>query len=278
MPASLINSTIQALQAPNVIWPQIQTSDQYLVLSYENGNGNAVLYSDGLKPSNKYKSQQFAGNAPCPASTTIKVPATSGLPFKLNNNQTVYFIRHVEAHPTSNFENGNFVCQGAWRANGANKSLEKIIGKLPKYILTTNPSNIIGCSGLCSYVRPSLTISPFAIQNSLALDLAAFQWNDPASLATALFTQGTTYSQAKYNQSTVLVAWEHGNIENAVKYLFGTVYNNPSAVASLPSWSFTDYDTVWVISSDAQGNLTFNNTCEGIPSKKLPAVCPAFMP
>ena len=33
-----------------------------------------------------------------------------------NTNQTVYLIRHAEAHPTSSFEDGNFVGAGQWRA------------------------------------------------------------------------------------------------------------------------------------------------------------------
>lgn len=280
MPADLINSTIQALNSGPVPWQQITPGNynQYLVLSYENGVASAVAYEDGLKPKTSYSSPQFTSGQCQNPPVSFSVPAPKLPSFKLNKKQTVYFVRHVEAHPTSNFENGNFVCQGAWRANGANQILAAKIGNYPYRILTTDPTNIIACSGPCSYIRPALTISPFAIRYNKALDLAKFQWNDPESLAAALFTQGTTYSNPAYNDGITLVAWEHGNIVNAVKYLFQTVYNNPKAARDLPPWSFTDYDTIWVIKSDDDGNLSFSTTCEGIPSSSLPSTCPAFMP
>jgi len=40
------------------------------------------------------------------------------IPPSSNNNQTVYIVRHAEAHPDPmfDFENGNFVAAGQWRA------------------------------------------------------------------------------------------------------------------------------------------------------------------
>jgi hypothetical protein len=39
----------------------------------------------------------------------------------------------------------------------------------------------------------------------------------------------------------------------------------------------TDYDTIWTVEIDAQGNLTVDNAlCEGIDSTKLPVMTPQF--
>ena len=42
-------------------------------------------------------------------------------------------------------------------------------------------------------------------------------------------------------------------------------------------WPHTDYDTIWTVKLDAQGNLTVNNAlCEGIESATLPKTAPQF--
>ena len=42
-------------------------------------------------------------------------------------------------------------------------------------------------------------------------------------------------------------------------------------------WPEDDYDTVWTIKLDANGNLSIDNaTCEGINSKALPKDPPQF--
>jgi len=39
----------------------------------------------------------------------------------------------------------------------------------------------------------------------------------------------------------------------------------------------TDYDTIWTVNLDGQGNLTVNNAlCEGIDSALLPDTAPKF--
>jgi hypothetical protein len=281
MPAAMINSTIAALSDPTAPVTGITPGNfnQYLVFSVENGRTSVVVYDDGIKPATSFPELHLktGANYSCPqkpVTFSAKLPKSSK--FKFNTNQTVYFVRHVEAHPNAMPENGNFVCQGEWRAIGANAMLLKKMGGSVNNILTTNPADLIGCDSRCSYVRPSLTISPFAIQHKQNLTLAAFQWNDAPTLAASLFTQNTPYSSAAFNNATTLVAWEHGNIENAIQYLFGTLYENPKAEQKIPAWSFTDYDTIWILKTDDKGDITFSNSCEGIDSETLPSTCPAF--
>ena len=281
MPADMINETLAQLLGDSSKKAGIPAgnANQYVVLTRENGNTGAIAYNDGISPATRFPEQDlsYARSNSCPQPVTrITVPRPVSSQFQLNNRQTVYFIRHVEAHPNGNFENGNFVCQGAWRALGANGILDRIIGGTPQHLFTTNPNDIIGCNGSCSYIRPTLTIAPYAIAHQKPLKLARFQWNDPGTLAASLFTRNSAYSVPSFAGSTTLVAWEHGNIDKAVRYLIGAVYNAPTAVAKLPAWSYTDYDTVWKLETDDQGNLTFSNTCEHIDTDALPSTCPAL--
>lgn len=272
-PPAVIGELAQALGGVGF---QMPAGADYAVLS-----GNSVpltvnTYDDGIAPDPAYPA------IPLPPATkncavplvTIKVPVPAGL--KPYTSQTVHLVRHVEAHPTATFENGNYVCQGQWRALGANDILSKLMKRRPDYVFTSNPNGLISCDGTCSYIRPTLTVAPFAIQNGLPLTLAPFQWNDPEDLARALFDRDSPYFSHPASGATILVGWEHGNIEKAVKILFASVYRNPQAAARLPAWSYGDYDTVWTLSTDKDGTLSFTNSCEHIPTASLPSTCPAF--
>ncbi|MDD5057452.1 MAG: hypothetical protein PHQ60_06240 [Sideroxydans sp.] len=281
MSADLINSTVAALSDPTAPATGITPGNynQYLVLSLENGRTAINVYDDNIRPDTRYPDLHLKPTAhyACPQKpVTFSAKKPDASKYQFNTNQTVYLIRHVEAHPNSAFENGNFVCQGAWRAIGANDILLKKMGGNAKNVLTTNPGNLIGCDGSCSYIRPSLTIAPYAIWHNQQLMLAEFQWNDAPTLATSLFTRNTPYSSVAFDKSTTLVAWEHEHIVEAVQYLFDTVYANPAAAQKIPAWSFTDYDSIWILKTDDKGNITFSNDCEGIDSNALPSTCPAF--
>lgn len=281
MPAAMINETVPLLIDPGSPFNPIPAGryDQYVVLTRENGRTTATVYSDGIAPATRYPALSLSPerDRSCPqAPTRFTLPAPASPRFQLNANQTVHLVRHVEAHPNGGFENGNFVCQGAWRAIGANGILDRLMGGKPKQIFTTNPNDLIACNGSCSYIRPMLTIAPYAVENGMPLKLAGFQWNDPKTLAAALFTRNTPYSDQDFDGARTLVAWEHGNIVKAVQYLVGGIYGAPGAVPKIPDWSFTDYDSVWTLQTDARGNLTFSNDCEHIDSDALPSTCPAF--
>jgi hypothetical protein len=281
MPAAMINNTLKSLgvktSANDAITPG--NYNQYLVLSIQNGKTALTVYEDGLTPSTQFPYLELKPSTgySCPekaASFSVSKPKSSK--YRFNTNQTIYFVRHVEAHPNKNFENGNYMCKGQWRAIGVTKVLNEKFGGKVDNIFTTNPNNIIGCTANCSYIRPSLTISPFAIQNAQPLKLAQFQWDDAPTLAASLFTSNTPYSSEAFNNATTLVAWEHGNIQKAVQYLIGAIYESPGSVKKIPAWAFTDYDTIWELKTDNEGNLTFSNSCEGINTDSLPSTCPAF--
>lgn len=272
-PADIVQEVAEAFVGASAL---LQTDADYLVLSGAASSLTLNAYEDGIEADAVYPViplPPLTESCPNPP-VTVTAPAPKSLiPY---TSQTVYLVRHVEAHPTASFENGNYVCQGQWRALGATKILNQIMGGKPDYVFSSNPDNIIGCSGTCSYVRPALTVAPFAIQYGLPLTLAAFQWNDPEDLARALFDRASPYFAHPASGSKILVGWEHGNLEKAVIELFTDVYENPKAAAKLPPWPYTDYDSVWILSTDANGSLTFRNSCEHIPTTSLPSVCPSF--
>ncbi len=275
MPDSVMQAIVKNLTGSTI---SKQDPSHYVVLSGHTGAFRVDTYSDHIQPSAQYPAISLTQHSACPQSpVTIKVKKPAHL--KAYASQSVYFVRHVEAHPNGNFENGNYVCQGQWRALGANAILLKIMkDRKPDYVFTSDPSNIIDGGAAYSYIRPALTIAPFAIQHDLPLTLAPFQWQDAEDLAEALFNKESPYFQGRKAGASILVPWEHVHIEASVKYLLGTLYKDSKAASNIPTWSFQDYDTVWELSTDKNGDLEFKNTCEGVSTESLPTTCPAFFP
>ncbi len=241
------------------------------VTGYADGvNAEAAFPSVTLPPKSSTCTDQ--------PSVTFTIDPPEGL--KPYTGQTVYMVRHVEAHPTPAFENGNYVCQGQWRALGSpDILLDAMGGTAPDYVYAPDPADIINCNGaVCSYIRATLTVAPFAVKNGLPLTLAEFGWNNGTDLAEALFNTASPYFPRADSGEKILVGWEHAHIVVAVEYLVNTLYANPAAAAKLPDWPYYDYDSIWKLETDATGRLTFSNSCEHIPSASLPSTCPAFMP
>lgn len=201
----------------------------------------------------------------------VIVPANS------NKNQTVYIVRHAEAHPdaTFQFENGNFVAAGQWRALDLPNALS---GKMsPQVVYSIDPSQWFQSplnKNTSSYVRPSLTVLPYAIANNLPYYLVSgfsiFD-NNVASLTSNLFFTG-----GKFSNQTILLAWESQRIIPLINALLDSY--GGSNIPSLPTaWKGNDYNTIWTVTLDAQGNLTVdNNMCEGIDTTRLPELAPEF--
>ena len=52
---------------------------------------------------------------------TFHIAVTGGsggavIPSNINTNETLYMVRHAEAHPTSFWDDGNYIGTGQWRA------------------------------------------------------------------------------------------------------------------------------------------------------------------
>ncbi len=245
------------------------------------GSASLVTYNSNVNPPSTYPVLPAPGvaSSACTAQTAFRIPATGSIPPPasggFNTNETVYFIRHAEAHPVSLWDDGNYVGTGQWRALDLPIALR---GKInPTQVYSIDPAlgfpEGAGNSNL-SYIRPALTVEPYAIANNLPFNLAAsvavFTQNAPtlSTLASNYFFIGGSFS----NQ-TILAAWEHDHIPPTVNALLATYLSSQSA----PNWPDSDYDTIWTVTLDANSNLTIDNSiCEGITPPTVPATAPQF--
>ncbi len=254
----------------------------YAISISPSGSAGLVTYNSNLDPPSTYPVLPSpAAGASCPGPDTtpslFKISATGGIN-AINTNETVYMIRHAEAHPVRGWDDGNFVAAGQWRALYLPNALR---GKIsPTQVYSIDPAQvspgaeaILGNSDF-SYVRPSLTVQPYAIANNLPYYLVAgleiFDTNLPQLTSDFFFKGG------KFSNQTVLLAWEHAHFPPIIDALISThfpTYVGPKA----PAWPSSDYDTIWTVRLDDKGNLTVDNAlCEGIDSAKLPVKAPHF--
>jgi hypothetical protein len=195
-----------------------------------------------------------------------------------NINETVYLIRHAEAHPTSSFEDGNFVAAGQWRALSLPNFLPNALrGQTsPNVVYAIDPAQSFALAAdfSISYVRPSLTVLPYAIANNLPYYLvSSFYIGASTDPAVAKATSDFLFTGGNLSNQTVLLAWEHNHYSPLITYLLQS-YGGSVPVPAL-SWPHTDYDTIWTVKLDAHGNLSVDNAlCEGIDSATLPATAP----
>ncbi len=259
----------------------------YAISITPSGSASLVTYDSHLTPPSAYPVlpppplvSTACNTAPAPAFFSIAV--TGGIdgavtPAGTNINETVYFVRHAEAHPTTWWDDGNYIGAGQWRALDLPNALRGKIQPTQVYSVDPAVGNPGGYGSVASsYVRPSLTVEPYAIANNLPYNLAASvpfsaQILPPLSAwASTFFFNGGAFS----NQ-TILVGWEHDHIPPTVNALL-TSYGGNGPLAP-NNWPDNDYDTIWTVKLDAVGNVTVDNgMCEGINSTTLPATPPQF--
>jgi len=284
--ASVLLASINTLEGYNLSPPATYQGPNYIyALSIAPSEGTASLITNNsdVSPAPTYPVLPPPPIVPTPCATpTFSIAVTGSvngatIPPDINKNETVYMIRHAEAHPTDWFEDGNYVAAGQWRALDLPNALSGKLNPPPTQIYSIDPAIGFAASASSanlSYVRPSLTVEPYAIANNLPYNLAAsvavFSQNAPAlaTLASDYFFTGGTFSD-----QTLLVAWEHQHIPPTIKALLAAYSSSQVS----PNWPDNDYDTIWTVTIDATGKLKVNNTlCEGINSATLPAVAPTF--
>lgn len=199
-----------------------------------------------------------------------------------NINSTIYIVRHAEAHPDSlfGFDDGNYVAAGQWRALSLANALK---GKIsPDKVYSIDPAGIWypNYNFNVSYVRPSLTVLPYAIANNLPYYLAAGislgSAFNPTDATVAQDTSNFFFTGGTFSDQTLLVAWESGHIKPFLNALLSS-YGVSSENLLPTSWPSEDYETIWTLILDADGNLTLHNEfCEGIDSTLLPPTAPQF--
>jgi hypothetical protein len=284
---STLMANINQLEGYNLTLPVRYAGPNYIyaISIAPSGGGTLVTYNSNIVPPSGYPTLPAGGivSAPClPASThtTFHIQVTGGVggavvPAGINRNETVYLVRHAEAHPKSWWEDGNYVAAGQWRALDLPYALR---GKIqPALVYSIDPAQVTSGStstqgNSYSYVRTNLTVLPYAIANNLPYNLAAsfelLAQTSPAAASNFFFTDST------FSNQTLLVGWEHDHIPPTVNALLASYHGNGLPA---PPWPDDDYDTVWTVKLDANGNLSVDNaTCEGISSTALPDTPPQF--
>jgi hypothetical protein len=148
-------------------------------------------------------------------------------------------------------------------------------------VYSVDPAQAFAFSGTLqvSYVRPSLTVLPYAIANNMPLNLAGgISVAGPATdTAVATATSDFFFHGGTFSNKTILVAWEHNHLPPLVTALLQAYNVQVGVQTPVLSWPSGDYDTVWRVQLDSQGNVTVDNAlCEGIDSASLPASVPRF--
>ncbi|MBS1230703.1 MAG: putative lipoprotein [Proteobacteria bacterium] len=266
--------------------------DQIYAISIPpSGSASLVTYYSNLTPPATYPvlpSPVASASCPNPMQAAVST-STAGVtgvinPANINTNQTLYIVRHAEAHPDPgyNFEDGNYVGAGQWRALSLANTLR---GKIsPKQVYSIDPAQWYSTGAInVSYVRPSLTILPYAVANNLPYSLVSSfpLGTNPVDPGVAKSTSDFFFTGGKFSNQTVLLAWESGHIRPLINALLASYGNNvpllPTAGPPSGGWPHADYDTVWTVRLDAQGNATVDNAlCEGIDSTLLPIAAPQF--
>jgi len=283
----------------NLILPDAYQGTNYVyALSIPaSGKPSLITYNSNLNPADSYPT--LPAEVPSTACSHELQPyyrltlsnGMSGvtIPTNINTNSRLYIVRHAEAHPdpTYGFDDGNYVAAGQWRALALAAALRGQIAPSEVYSIDpaavwyVNPHNP---SLPISYVRPALTILPYAIANNLPYHLAAklslgTPYN-PTQSDVAENTRDFFFTDGTFSNKTVLVAWESGHIKPFLNELIKS-YGIPADSPLLldVAWPSADYDTIWTVTLDAQGDLTIDNElCEGIDSTNLPATAPKFSP
>ncbi|MGB8890394.1 MAG: hypothetical protein WCC87_26950 [Candidatus Korobacteraceae bacterium] len=283
---SALLTNINTLEGYNLTLPAGYAGPNYVyaISVSPSGSASLVTYDSKLNPPSSYPvlPPPKLTSAACNAQTPFNITLTGGqggvvVPAGTNTNETVYIIRHAEAHPKAYWSDNNYVGAGQWRALDLPHALRGKIN-LPNQVFSMDPgqfsSGSVAATGdsTWSTLAPALTAEPYAIANGLPYGLVtSFLMTDTNAnaLTSSFFFNGGTFS----NQ-TVLVAWAYQFIQPMMTKLLATYHGTGSAV---PAWPATDYDSIWTVKLDSHGNLTVNNSlCEGIDSTALPAMPPQF--
>ncbi len=198
------------------------------------------------------------------------------IPPEANTNQTVYLIRHVDAHPTSVFENGNFVGAGQWRALSLPDFLPNALQGQPSptrvYAIDPAQSFVLGADFSVSYVRPSLSVLPYAIANNLPYYLVASFYigaaSDPAVAKATSDYLFTNLSGNNLSNQTILMAWEREHYPPLITYLLqsygGTVPGSRRYPGRRPSTT-----TIWTVRLVQAGNNLSQTTFKTMGPRPL---------
>jgi len=278
---------VNRLGGYNLTLPLLYRGYNYIyAISVEpSGSASLATFNSNVNPPSSYPvlPSPVPVTAACTTQTPSSIEVTGGIagaviPAGANTNETLYIVRHAEAHPQGYWSDNNYVGAGQWRALDLPNALS---GKVsPNQVWSMDPSQFgqgtVSASGdqYWSGVAPALTVVPYAIANNLPYHLVssfAGMASNSAQLTSNFFFTGGKFSNQK-----VLLGWAYVQSTQTIDALLSSYFPAGSAPTA-PIWSPFDYDSIWTMTFDAKGNLTADFTkCEGINSATLPAAAPQF--
>lgn len=183
------------------------------------------------------------------------------------DTETLVFVRHGEKPPEGL---GQLNCKGLNRALALPAVIAAKYGK-PAAIYAPDPDEQKKDNGHSYYyVRPLATVEPTAIQFGLPIE-TPYGHSRIDSLESTLVDK-------KWRGRTVLVAWEHREIQDFVRRL---VAAHGGSASDVPRWESADFDSVYVLRVDWSGSapvMRFAHEHEGLdgraddcPCAQLPA-------
>jgi len=193
-------------------------------------------------------------------------PAASAMT-ETRNVETLVFVRHGEKPPEGL---GQLDCKGLNRALALPAVIAAKYGK-PDAIYAPDPGEQKDDDGHpYYYVRPLATVEPTAIQFGMPVQ-TPYGYSQIDSLQARLVDPA-------WRGRTVLVAWEHREIEGFVRRVVAAHGGNASDV---PRWESADFDSIYVVRIDWSGETPrarFSREREGLdgraddcPCAQLPA-------
>ena len=173
--------------------------------------------------------------------------------------ETIVFFRHGEK-PSAGL--GQLTCQGLNRALALPTILLSRYGT-PTYLYAPNPTvKISDSGGSFYYVRPLATIEPVAIRAGKSVNTSV-GYNNVSGLESLLI------NSAK-DQTTIFVAWEHIYLQKVVQDLM----NKYGGGVTVPAWSSTDFDSLYVVRVNYSSGTTAQFTHEHEGLNGQPTSCP----
>jgi hypothetical protein len=180
---------------------------------------------------------------------------------RASDTQTILFIRHGEKPPRGL---GQLDCQGLNRALALPPVIARLAGH-PDALFAPSPAEQKKDDGQdYDYIRPLATIEPTAILLEMPVN-TSFGVSDIAGLRTAL-------ERPAYRHATLVVAWEHVEIERLAREMI-TAHGGDGVI--VPKWDGQDFDSVYVVRLAWTGDnavATFERKHEGLNGQRK--TCP----
>jgi len=182
-----------------------------------------------------------------------------------DNTETLIFVRHAEKPPAGL---GQLNCKGLNRSLALPAVIAAKYGK-PDAIYAPDPGERKNDDGQpYYYVRPLATVEPTAIQFGLPVQ-TPYGYSRIAALGSLLVDR-------QWRGRTVLVAWEHHEIEDLVRQILAAHGGGKNAANAVPPWRSADFDSIYVLRidwSEATPRVRFSHEQEGLDDRADDCPC-----